>query len=186
MDVLDFLKQEHKEVSALIDRVQKAEPEDERVRELGEEISRALTVHAALEEAMFYPILRDRAEESAERVDVFEAFTEHDVVKHLISLLKGRRTKAEVFKAELQVLGESVKHHVREEESTIFSLARELLNDEEREELGAAVMAEKERLTRSPGRGRKKSPAKKSSSKKSSSKKSTARKGARRKTRKTR
>lgn len=191
MDVLDFLKQEHKEVSALIDRVQKAEPEDERVRELGEEISRALTVHAALEEAMFYPILRDRAEESAERVDVFEAFTEHDVVKHLISLLKGRRTKAEVFKAELQVLGESVKHHVREEESTIFSLARELLNDEEREELGAAVMAEKERLTRSPGRGRKKSPAKTSSSKKSSSKKSTptkstARKGARRKTRKTR
>jgi hemerythrin superfamily protein len=183
VDVLDLLKQDHQKVSALIQEVQDAEPDDERVRELAEQISQELTVHSALEEALFYPLLRDRAEEAEERVDVFEAFTEHDVVKHLISLLEGgRRTNDEVFKAELQVLGENVKHHVREEESTIFSLARELLDDEEREELAERVQAEKERLM-SPGRsrGRKKTAAaKKSGARKTATarKASNGRKGA--------
>lgn len=178
MDVLDLLKQDHQKVSALIEEVQNAEPDDERVRELAEQISQELTVHSALEESLFYPLLRDRAEEAEERVDVFEGYTEHDVVKHLIALLKGgRRTDDEMFKAELQVLGENVKHHVREEESTIFSLARELLDEEEREELAERVQAEKERLM-SPGRsrGRKKTAASGAGAatrKKSSAKKST-------------
>jgi hemerythrin superfamily protein len=191
VDVLDLLKQDHQKVSGLIQQVQQAEPDDERVRELSEQIVQELTIHSALEEAMFYPLLRDRAEEAEERVDVFEAFTEHDVVKHLISLLQGRRTNAELFKAELQVLGENVKHHVREEESTIFSLARELLDDEERQELGEQVQAEKERLMSSGARsrGRKKTTAragsrggKKSTTSRAGGRKTGARKTGGRKT----
>jgi hemerythrin superfamily protein len=178
VDVLDLLKQDHQKVSGLIQQVQQVEPDDERVQELSEQIVQELTIHSALEEAMFYPLLRDRAEEAEERVDVFEAFTEHDVVKHLISLLQGRRTNAELFKAELQVLGESVKHHVKEEESTIFTLARELLDDEEREELGEQVQTEKERLMTSGARsrGRKKTTARAGSR---GGKKSTSRAGGR-------
>ena len=146
MDVLTLLKQDHKTVGDLIDEVQKCEAGDRRLPELGREIAQALTVHATIEEKFFYPQLRDRAEEDDERVDVFEAFTEHDVVKHLIALLKSRRANDEQFKAELQVLGENVKHHVKEEESTIFSLARELLDSEELDELGEEMAEAKQRL----------------------------------------
>jgi hemerythrin superfamily protein len=138
-------------VARLIDEVQRCDPDDAKLNDLAEQMSQALTVHAALEESLFYPELRDRAEDDEELVDVFEAFTEHDVVKHLISLVKGRRRNGALFKAELQVLGESVKHHVREEESTIFSLAREVLDEEELEDLGERAEAEKARLMRPRG-----------------------------------
>jgi hemerythrin superfamily protein len=146
MDILAVLKQEHRTVSALLDDVHDCEPGDERIDELAPQIERELTAHAALEERLFYPELRDRAEEAEERVDVFEAYTEHDVVKHLLALLRSRRKRDEQFKAELQVLGESVRHHVEEEESTIFSMARDLLEPEEREELGEKWQRAKQRL----------------------------------------
>jgi hemerythrin superfamily protein len=165
VDVLSLLKEDHRQVGGMIDAMQKCDPGDQRLVELGRQISQALTVHAEIEEKFFYPELRDRAEEDEERVDVFEAFTEHDVVKHLISLLKSARRNDERFKAELQVLGESVKHHVKEEESRIFSIARELLDESELEELGEKMGAAKKRLMASvaAGRtnGRRKAPAKK-------------------------
>ncbi len=183
MNVLDLLKQDHQMVARMIDEVQRLEPDDRKLSELAQQMSQALTVHATLEESMFYPLLRDRAEEDEELVDVFEAFTEHDVVKHLISLLNGRQKNAALFKAELQVLGENVKHHVREEESTIFTLARELLDEEELEEIGKRAEAKKAQLMRSrrpasgskkrtPARGQKKT-AKKTSTRKKSGRKST-------------
>jgi hemerythrin superfamily protein len=149
MDILSVLKQEHRTVSALLDEVRDCEPGDERIDELAPQIERELTAHAALEERLFYPELRDRAEEADERVDVFEAYTEHDVVKHLLELLRSSRKRDELFKAELQVLGESVRHHVEEEESTIFSMARDLLEPEELEELGEKWQRAKQRLTSS-------------------------------------
>lgn len=148
MDVLTLLKNDHKTVAGLIEQVQNAGPGDDRVRELGREIEQALIVHAAIEEKFFYPELRNRAEDAEERVDVFEAYTEHDVMKHLIALLKSGRKRDEAFKAELQVLGENVKHHVKEEESTIFSLARQLFDAEELNELGEQMEAAKARLMR--------------------------------------
>jgi hemerythrin superfamily protein len=163
VDVLDLLKQDHQKVAGLIEQVQQAEADDERLVELANQLAQELTVHSELEESMFYPVLRERAEDEEERVDVFEAFTEHDVVKHLLSLIESgrRRREPEMFKAELQVLGESVKHHVREEESTLFALARELIDDDERQQLGEEVQEEKERMmmSSSRSRGRKKSAA---------------------------
>ncbi len=169
MDVLTLLKQDHKTVGALLDEAKECEPGDERLEALAEEIEAALTVHAAIEEKYFYPALRDRAEESEEVVDVFEAYTEHALVKKLIELLKSGRQPDEQFKAEVQVLAENVTHHVKEEESTIFSLARELFEKEELEELGQEMEAAKTRLMSGPARGngaRKKSrtPARKKNS----------------------
>lgn len=161
MDILSVLKEEHRAVSALLDEVQDCEPDDERLDVLAPQIARELTAHSALEERLFYPELRDRAEDSEERVDVFEAYTEHDVVKHLLSLLRSKRKRDEQFKAELQVLGESVRHHVKEEESTIFAVARDLLDPEELDELGEKWQRAKARLTSSAASNGRRAPARK-------------------------
>lgn len=146
MDVLTLLKNDHKTVGALLDEAMACEPGEDRLEELAEAIEQALTVHAAIEEEYFYPALHDRSEESEDTVNVFEAYTEHAVIKQLIALLKSGRQPDEQFKAEVQVLAESVRHHVREEELTIFTLARELLEPDELEELGEEMEAAKERL----------------------------------------
>lgn len=157
----------------MLEEAKQHEPGDAELDDLAVRIEEALTMHAQLEEKLFYPELRDRAEDGEERVDVFEAFTEHDVVKHLIALLQGRRRNEEQFKAQLQVLGENVRHHVQEEESTIFKLAQELLDEEEREELGDRWQRAKTRA-QSSGRSGRKTSGRKTSGRKTSGRKTAS------------
>lgn len=146
MDVLTLLKKDHREVIKLLDRALDCDPEDEQLHDLATEIEEALTVHATIEEKYFYPLLQKRSENVEDTVDVFEAYTEHDLLKRLIALLKSGRQPDEQFKAEVQVLCESVKHHVKEEESTIFALAKETVDSEELDELGVKMENAKQRL----------------------------------------
>lgn len=88
MDVLSVIKQEHRGVSALFTEVTTCEPGDERINELANEIERQLTTHLSTEERLFYGPLRKRAEEQEEEIDMFEAYTEHEVARHLVWMLR--------------------------------------------------------------------------------------------------
>jgi hemerythrin-like domain-containing protein len=144
MSILDIIKKEHREVAALLDKVQKLEPEDKQMKQLAAEIELKLSTHLDIEERLFYAKLRSESKED-DVVDVYEGYTEHDVAKHLIELLQRGRATPEKFKAELQVLSESVKHHVQEEESTIFKIAKKQMDSKELDELGVRWEAAKKR-----------------------------------------
>jgi hemerythrin-like domain-containing protein len=148
VSVLDIIKQEHRQVGAMIDEADKCEPGDERLYELAREIEKNLSLHLAIEERLFYAQLRERAEEQEQKVDVFEAYTEHAVAKALMEMLTSGRKPDERFKAELQVLGESVKHHVKEEESKVFAVARDYLDEDELDQIGEAWEKAKTRAQR--------------------------------------
>ena len=187
VNVLDIIKKEHREAAALLDQVEKFEPGDAKMMELARKIEAALTTHVQIEEKLFYARIRASAEEDDQRVDIFEAYTEHEVANHLIALLKsGRRRDDALFKAELQVLGESIKHHVQEEESTVFSLANELLGREELEAIGLKWEKARQKMPPTPAGERKatvkkssrKTPARATSSRATSARKSTAKKTA--------
>lgn len=150
VSILDVIKKEHREATAMLDQALKFDPDDSRLADLAKRIERALTTHVEIEERLFYGQLRKRAEAQEERVDLFEAYTEHEVASYLIALLKSRRKRDERFKAEVQVLGESIKHHVREEESTIFALAKKLLTEAELDDLGAKWQKAREQLPAEP------------------------------------
>jgi len=153
VNVLEIIKSEHRQVVKLIDEIASCEPGDDRLFELAKEIEQQLSLHLALEERLFYAPLRDCAQEVDEQVDVFEAYTEHAVAKALIEMLSSRRKTDSRFKAELVVLGDSVKNHVREEESNVFAIAREYLNPEELGEIGEAWEKAKARAQRAPSSG---------------------------------
>jgi hemerythrin-like domain-containing protein len=144
MSILEIIKREHREVAALLDKVQKLEPDDKQMKRLAAEIELKLSTHLDIEERLFYAKLRRESEED-DAVDVYEGYTEHDVAKHLIELLQRGRATPEKFKAELQVLSESVKHHVQEEESTIFKIAKKQMDLKELDELGVKWEAAKKR-----------------------------------------
>ena len=179
MDVLSLLKQDHRTVEGLLNRALKCEPGDDALEELAGQIEDALTVHATIEEKYFYPLLRERSEQPEDAVDVYEAFTEHDLVKRLIALLQSGRQPDEQFKAEVQVLAENVKHHVKEEESTIFGLAKDVLDDDELDALGEKMEKAKARLMTAQNNGAASNGAGRGA-KKSSARKPAARKTARR------
>ena len=163
MNVLDIIKREHREVAALFDEAKKCDSGDDRIFELAREIEKNLSAHLTIEERLFYSVLRDKAEEQDEQVDVFEAYTEHAVARALMEMLTSGRKPDERFKAELQVLGESVKHHVKEEESKVFAVAREHVEKEELDQIGEAWEKAKARALRSAGTNGVKKPTRKKS-----------------------
>ena len=160
MDILDVIKKEHREASSMLAQAQKCEP-GEKLIALAKRIEYALSTHVQIEERLLYSRLRKGAEEEEQLVDVYEAYTEHDVAGHLIDLLKSGRKPDEKFKAELQVLGESIEHHVKEEESTVFSIARKLLSQSDLNELGEKWAKARQRLDAANPRGSAKPPIRK-------------------------
>jgi hemerythrin superfamily protein len=122
-DALQLLKADHEEVSALFDKYEKGTRLGaEEKRALAEKICEALTVHAQIEEEIFYPAC-DEAVQKAEDL-LAEARVEHQTLKDLIAKIEAQQPGTCEFDAEVKVLGEYVKHHVKEEQGEIFPKVR--------------------------------------------------------------
>jgi iron-sulfur cluster repair protein YtfE (RIC family) len=143
MNAFELLKQDHKKVSAIFEKL---EPTTERAvkarHELFAELKRELEIHAHIEETIFYPVLKKEAET---RDITLEGYEEHHVVKMLLEELTTTPVDTEQWTAKLKVLKENVEHHVEEEEDEMFKSAREVLSKEKAQELGARMQAEKEK-----------------------------------------
>ncbi|GAA4353488.1 hemerythrin domain-containing protein [Variovorax defluvii] len=93
----------------------------EKRRELAQEICMELTVHAQIEEEIFYPALREAIKET-DLLD--EAEVEHASAKDLIAQIQEAKEVDDMFDAKVKVLGEYIDHHVKEERNEIFVKAR--------------------------------------------------------------
>jgi len=143
MNAFQLLKEDHKKVSAIF---QQLEPTTERAvktrSELFAELKSNLDLHAHIEETIFYPAIKREAET---REIVLEGFEEHHVIKMLLKELEGMPVDTEQWAAKCKVLQENVEHHVEEEEGEMFQKARDVLTEEQINDLGARMEEEKKR-----------------------------------------
>ncbi len=121
VDAVRLLKQDHREAEALFARFEKAEDDVEKQR-IADEVCTALTIHAQIEEEIFYPAAYEALDDD-DLVD--EAEVEHASAKHLIAQIQSSKAGEPLFDAMVKVLGEYVAHHVEEEESELFPECRE-------------------------------------------------------------
>ena len=122
-DAIALLKQDHRTVSALFEEFEKADDEEQAA--IAQRVCQLLTVHAQIEEAVLYPAAKEAFEGEEEDEDlVNEAEVEHGTAKELIAKIEGMSSDDEHFKATVTVLGEYIKHHVKEEEGEMFAKAR--------------------------------------------------------------
>jgi hemerythrin superfamily protein len=170
-DALELIRSDHREVDALFAVALGEDTPAAQRRGAIPKILQALTVHAEMEEALFYPALR-KAGGKDERDSVLEANEEHGMVKDMIAKIESIRGRDETLEAKLTVLKELVQHHVKEEEGTIFDEARKALGEERLQQLGEEMQRFKERRMRG-GRG---GGGRKSSGGKTSGRKTGARK----------
>ena len=119
-DAIKLLKADHDEVAALFAQYEKQKKGNGSQKpELIEKICAALTVHAQIEEEIFYPAARDAlAEDGDDLLD--EAEVEHSSIKSLVEQLESMIPNDELCDAKVKVLSEYVKHHVKEEEGELF------------------------------------------------------------------
>jgi hemerythrin superfamily protein len=138
MDAISLLKDDHRKVEQLFKRFeQTTDRATTERRRIVEEVIRELSIHAEIEETVFYPAIRESVPPSEDMV--LESLEEHHVVKWLLSELDGMSPDAERFEAKFTVLKENVRHHVEEEESDLFPQVRRALTRTALEQMGEAM-----------------------------------------------
>ena len=142
MDAIALLKDDHRKVEALFEKFENAK-DSKTKKALATEICTQLSVHATIEEEIFYPACQEAVEDDLRA----EAYVEHDGAKVLIAELAGSDPENEFYNAKMKVLSEDIKHHVKEEERPregIFAQARK--GDLDMETLGEKLAARKQEL----------------------------------------
>ncbi|PZR37154.1 hemerythrin domain-containing protein [Caulobacter segnis] len=136
-----LLKQDHREVEKMFDEYEQLESDAEKL-ELFNQIALALKVHTQIEEEILYPESRGEVEDDL----IDEAYVEHDGAKKLIAEIEAMKPGQEFYDAKVKVLGEYIKHHVKEEEQPGGFFAQAKKGDEDLEAIGERMKARKEEL----------------------------------------
>ena len=126
-DAIALLKADHKEVDAMFKAYDKTD-DDAKKQELANNICMALTVHAQIEEEIFYPAAYEALDEDGDDL-LDEAEVEHASCKALIAEIEAMSVGEPLFDAKIKVLGEYIKHHVEEEETELFPECRDAKMD---------------------------------------------------------
>ena len=144
-DPIEMLKQDHERVRSLFKQYEDSDGGARRKKEIVDQISTELEIHAQIEEKIFYQAFREVSEKEPKKL-VRESFEEHKIVKTLLAELAGMKPKDEQFDAKVTVLKEAVEHHAEEEEDELFPAAKKLFPDRRLRELGAEMLDRKEDL----------------------------------------
>jgi hemerythrin superfamily protein len=147
VDAIALLKADHKKVRALLEALDKTDGAARRTRLLGQ-IEVEVKAHAKIEEEIFYPAFKRKAEESEEMEMYFEAKEEHGLVDIMLPKAKASDPASDEFAARAKVLKDLIVHHAKEEEKEMFKAARELFDRDELKSLGDQMQRRKRVLLR--------------------------------------
>lgn len=141
-DAIKLLKDDHKQVQAWFGDFEKTNSAS-RKQKLADQICLALRVHTQIEEEIFYPACR---EAGVDQDTMNEADVEHDGAKNLIAEIEAGKAGDDHWDAKVTVLGEMIKHHVKEEEQRGGMFAKARQADLDLKALGGELKARKDQL----------------------------------------
>ncbi len=143
-DAIALLRADHKKVSALYEQYENTRSAAKK-KALVATICLELSVHAKVEEEIFYPAVKAALKD---KELIPEAQVEHASLKELIAQVRDKEPDGEMFDAKIKVMSEYTKHHVKEEQNEMFPKAKATRLD--MNELGARIAARKEELMADP------------------------------------
>jgi hemerythrin-like domain-containing protein len=119
---IEMLKQDHAKAQKAFKEFEKLDRGDtETAQQIVKTVCEDLKIHSTLEEEIFYPAVREAIDDE----DIMnEAQVEHETAKMLIEQLENMGPDDPNFHATFSVLGEYVKHHIKEEEGEMFPQAK--------------------------------------------------------------
>jgi len=148
MDAISLLKADHDKVKKILAEGEETTERAEVTRtELFAKIKAEMLIHERIEEEIFYPALKSHPK--AKDI-VLEGYEEHHVVDEIMGELETLPVTDETWGAKFKVMKENIEHHIEEEEGEMFKTARQVLDADELESLGAR-MAELKQLGQQVG-----------------------------------
>ena len=134
VDAITLLKEDHAKAKKLMAELEKTTERGVKTRtELWAKLLKELTIHENIEEEIFYPALRDQPKG---KDIVLEAMEEHHLVDDIVEQIKDTPVNDEHWGAKFKVAKENVEHHIEEEETEMFKIARQVFSKDELEEFG--------------------------------------------------
>ncbi|MEW6442623.1 MAG: hemerythrin domain-containing protein [bacterium] len=144
MDLLQAIQKDHEELKGILEKLKKTTNGGSKQREdLFAKLKKEITPHMEAEEKAYYPVLKEK---KGAREKVLESVEEHHVTKTVLKELEKLSRADEQWPAKLSVFKELVEHHIEEEEDSIFELTRELMEEEQLEEVLASFTEQKEKV----------------------------------------
>ena len=141
MDAITLLRADHHAVEQLFKRFEKAgDRAHVEKRAIVDRVIEELSMHAAIEERVFYPVARATVPGTEDIA--LESLEEHHIVKWLLSELVDLDPSNERFDAKVTVLIENVRHHVREEKARLLPEGTQAPSAEQRSETSAQYSAD--------------------------------------------
>ncbi|HVF13686.1 MAG TPA: hemerythrin domain-containing protein [Acidimicrobiales bacterium] len=138
-DAIELLTSDHRAVDQLFAQIG-SQPEGVQKDDLVKLLTRDLSVHAAIEEQILYPVMRRSLSDGDAKVE--EAIQEHQSVKETLAEIE-RLGSSPQRDQPLQTLMNNVRHHVEEEENEVFPELRGALSSDELQAMGTALAAAK-------------------------------------------
>jgi hemerythrin-like domain-containing protein len=146
-NAITMLKSDHASVKRLLRELAETSERALKQREnLVSQIERELKTHAQLEEEVFYPAFKAAARNTDAEDLFYEAAEEHHVADMVLPALKAANPKSHEFKAKAKVLKDLIEHHIKEEETQMFVVARQLFDEDQLRELGDMILARRETI----------------------------------------
>lgn len=142
-DAIAMLKADHDKVKKLFKEFERlhGDESEEEAEAIARQICQELTIHATVEEEIFYPAVRGAIDDE-DLLD--EAEVEHASARDLIAQIEAMTGSDEKYAAKVMVLGEYVNHHIEEEQDEMFPKARRAKLD--MKALGSEMLARKSEL----------------------------------------
>ena len=138
MDALTLVRQDHKRVENLLERVERLDGDvaGERAVLLGQ-LQAALRHHVDAEEAILYPIFRERARRAGvDLAPLDQSIEQHRVITRLAGELAATAPRDPALESKLTALTEQVRTHLDTEEAELLTAIEDLLDDDTLLELG--------------------------------------------------
>jgi hemerythrin superfamily protein len=149
MDAVQLLEDDHKTVEDLFGRYEEAGEEAyKEKRHLVDRVIKELSIHATIEEEIFYPATREARGETEQMIA--EAYHEHAKAKRTLADLERMEAEDPRFDQTVRSLIADVRHHVEEEEGEMFPQVQQLLSKEELDSLGEQMREAKRSAPQKP------------------------------------
>jgi hypothetical protein len=136
-----LLKRDHRQVEEWFDEYEQLDTDADKIQ-LFKKIALALKIHTQIEEEIFYPGERGSVEDDL----LDEAYVEHASAKHMIAEIEAMKPADDLYDAKVKVLGEYIKHHIREEEQPGGIFAQAKKGDPDLDAVGERLKARKAEL----------------------------------------
>ncbi len=149
MDAIQLLKDDHQTVEEIFQRFENAgENANKEKRHHVDRMIKELSMHAQVEEEIFYPATRQARGETEGMVQ--EAIEEHAKVKQVLSELETMEPEDDRFDRMVTELIRYVRHHVEEEENEMIPKVQEALTPEDLRDLGERMREAKKEAPQAP------------------------------------